>query len=173
MKILLPIEDTALCRDVLERELAQPCPAGSEFKLITVLESLEQILPGPDPQYIPHARIVRQDMVVAANLFLREYAARLEARFVPGTVRFEVLEGFLADRIVAVASEWSADLIVIASRGRKGLSKMLLGSVAETVVLRAPCSVEVVHPEPAGTLAAGKGCQPQTVLIAIDTSECA
>jgi nucleotide-binding universal stress UspA family protein len=47
--------------------------------------------------------------------------------------------------IVDEASEWGADLIVMGSHGRTGLKRLLLGSVAGSVVSHAPCSVEVVR----------------------------
>ena len=43
------------------------------------------------------------------------------------------------------ASEWHADLIVMGSHGRKGLDRFLLGSVAESVMRYASCSVEIVR----------------------------
>jgi nucleotide-binding universal stress UspA family protein len=51
--------------------------------------------------------------------------------------------------IQAAANEWKADLIVIGTHGRRGLSRALLGSVAEKVVRTAPCPVLTVH-GPAG-----------------------
>ncbi len=60
--------------------------------------------------------------------------------------------------IPRVAAEWGADLIVMGTHGRTGLlDRMLLGSVAETIVREAGCSVLTVKapagPEPAGTTA--------------------
>jgi nucleotide-binding universal stress UspA family protein len=46
---------------------------------------------------------------------------------------------------VDYAKEWSADLIVIGTHGRTGLSHMLTGSVAERVVRLAPCPVLVTR----------------------------
>jgi len=43
------------------------------------------------------------------------------------------------------ADQEKADLIVIGTRGRSGISKMLLGSVASGVVTFAPCPVVVVR----------------------------
>ena len=43
------------------------------------------------------------------------------------------------------AEEWSADLVVVGSHGYTGLKRLLLGSVAQSVVSHAPCSVEVVR----------------------------
>lgn len=53
-------------------------------------------------------------------------------------------EGAPADEIVAVAGEWQADLIVIGTHGRSGVSRLVLGSTAEAVVRHAPCPVIVV-----------------------------
>jgi nucleotide-binding universal stress UspA family protein len=47
--------------------------------------------------------------------------------------------------IVKAAREWPADLIVIGSHGRQGVSRMLLGSVAEAVTRHAPCPVLVIR----------------------------
>jgi nucleotide-binding universal stress UspA family protein len=45
--------------------------------------------------------------------------------------------------IVDEARDWSADLIVVGSHGYTGIKRWLLGSVAQSVVAHAPCSVEV------------------------------
>jgi general stress protein 26 len=47
--------------------------------------------------------------------------------------------------IVEVAKEWGADLIVIGTHEYTGLKRLLLGSVTQSVVSHAPCSVEVVR----------------------------
>lgn len=51
------------------------------------------------------------------------------------------VRGFAADTLVGVARERQADLIVIGTHGRSALPHALLGSVAEAVARRAPCSV--------------------------------
>lgn len=50
-----------------------------------------------------------------------------------------------AREIARYAHETNADLIVIGTHGRSGLSRMLVGSVAEIVVRLAPCPVLTVH----------------------------
>ena len=49
-----------------------------------------------------------------------------------------------------------ADLVVMGTHGRTGLGHMMLGSVAERVVQRAPCPVLTVKPRPTEPAAAGK-----------------
>jgi universal stress protein A len=48
--------------------------------------------------------------------------------------------------IVDVAKELDADVIVIASHGRKGLKRLLMGSVAESVMRDADCPVILIRP---------------------------
>jgi nucleotide-binding universal stress UspA family protein len=53
--------------------------------------------------------------------------------------------GPAADTILAHASDWQADLIVMGTHGRTGLSLFLSGSVATQVVRRARCPVLIEH----------------------------
>jgi nucleotide-binding universal stress UspA family protein len=76
-------------------------------------------------------------------------AARLgSADRVPPTVKVVAHEasGSPADVIVEMASDLLATVVVVGTHGRKGLQRMLLGSVAEAVVRNAGCTVLVVRP---------------------------
>ncbi len=53
--------------------------------------------------------------------------------------------GHPAHGIVAYATDCSADLIVMGTRGRSGIAELLLGSVSEYVLRNAPCPVTVVR----------------------------
>lgn len=61
------------------------------------------------------------------------------------TIRVET--GSPYDRIVAVAEETDADMIMIGHRGLGDLQRFFLGSVAAQVVAHAPCSVYVHRPK--------------------------
>ena len=52
----------------------------------------------------------------------------------------------LAKAVVQVAAEVNADLIVLKTHGRTGLSHLILGSVAEEIVRTAPCPVLTLSP---------------------------
>lgn len=58
-------------------------------------------------------------------------------------VTTQILQGHPVDQIVKVARP--RDLLVISTHGRTGLSRLLLGSVAESVVRHAPCPVLVIR----------------------------
>lgn len=50
-----------------------------------------------------------------------------------------------AEAIVTYARDFGVDLIVVGTHGQSGMSRLLLGSVAERVVRTAPCPVLTVH----------------------------
>ena len=56
-----------------------------------------------------------------------------------------IVTGDPAQQIVRMARSKRADLIVVGTHGRRGLSKFFLGSVAERVVATAPCPVMTVR----------------------------
>jgi len=58
-----------------------------------------------------------------------------------------LIEGSPKAEIIAYARKHDIDLIVLATHGRSGLAHVLMGSVAESIVRTAPCSVLTVRPE--------------------------
>jgi nucleotide-binding universal stress UspA family protein len=52
-----------------------------------------------------------------------------------------------AEEIAQLAADLEADLVVVGTHGRRGLSRVLMGSVAEGVVRLSPCPVLVVRPK--------------------------
>lgn len=59
---------------------------------------------------------------------------------------FMAVRGAAAEQIVAAAQSERADAVIMGTHGRTGLDRLLVGSVAETVVRLAPCSVLTVKP---------------------------
>jgi len=51
----------------------------------------------------------------------------------------------VADTIAELARDWKADLLVVGTHGRRGVSRLLIGSVAERVVRLAPCPLLLVR----------------------------
>lgn len=68
---------------------------------------------------------------------------------VPESVKIVAHEasGDPAKIIVETAGDLGADVVVVGTRGRKGVQRMLMGSTAESVVRHAGCPVLVVRPK--------------------------
>jgi nucleotide-binding universal stress UspA family protein len=83
-----------------------------------------------------------------------ELTDKLNAINPPGVVvSHHLVEGNPVEEVLRTAKEMNADLIVMGTHGRRGLSRFLMGSVAELVVRRAPCPVLTIRsPVPVGSM---------------------
>jgi len=79
---------------------------------------------------------------------VQEKLRQLESQAHRVRVESQVLEGDPVDMILRAAEETHSDVIVMGTHGRTGLSRLLLGSVAEAVIRKAPCPVLSVKPSP-------------------------
>jgi universal stress protein A len=77
----------------------------------------------------------------------QQQLAKLAREKIPGSVRYEtlVINGDPAERVLEASRALEADLIVMGSHGRKGLSRIVLGSVAERVVRESSTPVLTAH----------------------------
>ena len=87
---------------------------------------------------------------------LLDRLAKLEPADESINVEYLVVEGGPAEEIIRAAVDHGCDLIVMATHGRTGLGRLLMGSVAEEVMRKAPCPVMTLKaavpslvPEPA------------------------
>ena len=81
-----------------------------------------------------------------------ELASLADANIPPNMpVDLEVRIGRPAEEIATAAAEAKSDLIILATHGRTGLDRYLIGSVAERVAHLAPCPVYLMRPVKATT----------------------
>lgn len=117
---------------------------GTRFTFVNVIE----------PAGLVHGHALPPAYLKAAEE--AEEGARLQATLHFGKMESEALEGVEADFVAAdgpisteiarVAKATGADLVLMSTHGRTGLSHLFLGSVADQVVRSAPCSVLTVKP---------------------------
>lgn len=71
---------------------------------------------------------------------------RMEAEAQYVRVESLVMEGDPVDMILRAAEETNSDVIVMGTHGRTALVRLLMGSVAESVLRKAPCPVLISKP---------------------------
>jgi nucleotide-binding universal stress UspA family protein len=96
--------------------------------------------------YVPHGNIqsFQQEALEAAKKRMAAAAAEHFKQF--SALETRVLMGKPAEKILELAKNEKIDLIVMGAHGRKGLEKVLFGSVADRVVKGASCPVVTIHP---------------------------
>lgn len=124
---------------------------GSELCVLHVVSPVPLVPTGAEPTSGFNVPLYERELEASSKRSLEEIINQMEWKDLK--VRLIVLRGNAADEIVRVAEEEQAELIVIATRGRTGLDRLIFGSVAEKVVRLAKCPVLTV----AGRTSAGTG----------------
>jgi nucleotide-binding universal stress UspA family protein len=147
MKNLIAIDDSACSETVVESVLSGYWPAGSLFNLITIVEPLNIQYALSGALYYDAIAEAQTDFNNQRRKFLNEKAEQLNKKFGENKVASRIIDGDVVTSIIDEALEWDADLIILGSHGRSGFQKLLLGSVADKVVSRSPCSVQIIKPK--------------------------
>ena len=151
MKLLLATDDSQFSEAALRAVISQNRPQQTQVRVLHVMEPmgivLSEIASAAGPESYPaepfELERLRKEQKKQASALVETRAEELKgAGFQAETA---IGEGDPRVEIIDMAREWSADLIVMGSHGRKGLDRFLLGSVSEYVARHAPCSVEIVR----------------------------
>ncbi|MCA9634287.1 MAG: universal stress protein [Myxococcales bacterium] len=152
-KLLVPVDFSPCSAHALRYAAFLAESWGAEVGVVYVWEP--PLTPSQDPT---------ADVPYTAQEFQSQAAQRLDADLVAFiehaqfpesvTVTRKTLRGDPKKRIVEEAVDADYDLVLLGTHGRKGLERLLLGSVAEWVVRHADVPVMVVPPERGKELAA-------------------
>jgi len=119
-----------------------PWPEGSEIHVLSVAEVMYPVIVGMVPDIVDTT-----DVQVRTDEEARSTANQVALRFRNLGFRSEgiSMKGDPETEILDHAKEWGADLIVVGSHEVSRLERLLVGSVSESVVKHAPCSVLVLR----------------------------
>jgi universal stress protein A len=141
-QILVATDFSEQSREALDYAAQLARPFGSAIDILHIWE-VPTFVPAGGAAGFGNASLfemIRKGAEEALNKFVDD-ASKREI-----SVRFAKTEaGAPAYRITEFAKEGGYDLIVVGTHGRTGLSRVLLGSVAENVVRHAPCPVLAVR----------------------------
>jgi universal stress protein A len=143
-RILWPTDLSRLARTALPHALQ--LVAGSKGELVIL-----HVLPTVTAYMFPEIAGSAWDQIDRANRSigkrkLDRITDEIKAAHPELRVQNVLAEGVVFDEVLRAARRFRCDLIVLATHGRTGLKHVLLGSVAENVVRRAPCPVLIVRP---------------------------
>lgn len=143
-RILFPTDFSGFSKQALKYALSFATRYGAKLYVLHVVESMLEL---------PEFRLFNIPISGPSSRLEKRLRARLET-IIPRSFRrqIEVVPliryGKSFEEIIRAAEACEADLIVMATHGRTGLDRVVFGSVAEKVILRASCPVlSIKHPE--------------------------
>lgn len=143
-RILVPIDFSDTSRAALEYAVGLATSLGASIELLNVVEDPIASEGWSPDLYLTDPQGLIDDLIEEATIRLERWKAGC------GGVSVEVkaVIGIPSRTIVATASDDHCDLIAMGTHGRTGLPHVVLGSVAERVVRKAPCPVLTVRNAP-------------------------
>jgi len=140
MRILVAVDDSKHSEATINVLANYFKPQSTEVKILHVLIPITlSALPQMSRGYAPEL----EQQGAQARALVDRYAQQLRTNGYK--VDSAVESGDVRETIIDSAARWHADLVLLGSRGHKGMERLLLGSVAESVVRHAGCSVLVVR----------------------------
>ena len=143
-RILTPVDGSATSRRGLKAAIALAKGQRARLLILNVVDAM--------PVFASLEGVVAYDPGIldalkkgGRKVLARAAADARKAGVAAKTVLAENLAGRVADVIVRQAKKQRADLIVIGTHGRRGLTRMVMGSDAELVVRYAPAPVLLVR----------------------------
>lgn len=141
-RILLPTDFSEYSKPACNFACAFAEQFGAELHLLHVLQDLVAMVPEPGLAFPPPGDYM-QELQESAEKGLTQL---LDPAWEDGkTIVRSTRQGSPFLEIIRYAKETDVDLIVMGTHGRSGLAHVLLGSVAEKVVRKAPCPVLTVR----------------------------
>lgn len=138
-RILLPLDGSKMAEQALPHAIAQAEHFGAELILLRVIEPFPQVR----SMSVADMTAVREQTEEWTREYFDRITAALQGRAIPFTT--DIVEGRPNVVITQYAEANQVDLIVICSRGLSGLSRWLMGSVADRVLRGATVPVLLVH----------------------------
>ena len=143
--ILVPTDGSALAGRAVKKAIAMARESGAKITVFHVAPPYRSIVYSDyiPPDFVTPAAFEKRTRETAGKL-LESVRRQAAAAGVKATTAW-VASDFAADAIVKAAKKHKCDLIAMASHGRSGLSKLLLGSETQKVLAATKVPVLVLH----------------------------
>jgi nucleotide-binding universal stress UspA family protein len=146
-RVLVPLDGSPLSLSVLPYVEDLAATLGASLVLFNGVPPLD-VYPGAETTAARVGNVI-DDLLEQGRAFLAQVEAEIEARG-KTQARSVVTIGFAVDEITRVAEEVNAGLIAMATHGRSGVDRWVMGSVADGVVRRSSLPCLLVRPAEAG-----------------------
>ncbi len=140
-RILVATDFSPCARAALDTAVELAASLDASITLLHVYAAPTEVLPDGSVLSLDGLALERAERAIDEQLC--DERRRAQRRGV--VIAVESADGHAADVIVRRAAEERADLVVVGTHGRRGVPRLLLGSVAERVLRAAPCPVLIAR----------------------------
>jgi nucleotide-binding universal stress UspA family protein len=156
LKVLIAVDSSPSSERLLDEAVARPWPKETTFCVVNAV----------DIGRFAELPALIEDAKRQGEKLVKDSAARLAQA--GHAAEFKVVWGHPRHQLPDYAADWGADFILVGSHGHGAIGRLLLGSVAQGLLRKAHCSVEIVRTHPG---AQPPSSHPMKILLASDGSD--
>jgi nucleotide-binding universal stress UspA family protein len=149
MKVLVAVADHEYGNLIAEFVGKHKWDDGTHIKVLHVRQVEPRgMVPGPFYSDLAPADVERFER--QAEKLLADISGAIRSLLGPTGVFLETESrpGLPKDEILDIALNWPADMVIMGSHGRTGISRFMLGSVSHSVMTHLPCSLTIIRQPP-------------------------
>ena len=154
-RVLVAVDQSGAARPTLAAAERYATLFGAKLRALSVIEPLPVLLDIPQPEKPDYHRLLEEKVEHDIWPLIRAPGVETVLRY-----------GAALNAIGREVDEWRADLLVVGSHGKGSVTRMLVGSVTETLINHLPTSLLVV---PAGAAALGPEARDFSAVIQEET----
>jgi nucleotide-binding universal stress UspA family protein len=146
MRVLIAIDGSPFSKVVVDSVLSRVWSPDTEFRVVSVVEQILAPYTFASEAYLLDSFLEAQKQFIETTRdMVKDVVRQLRLQFPENSIDGVLREGDVNGLLLDECREWKADLVLLGSHGRKGLERLLLGSVAEKIAASAPCNVEIIR----------------------------
>lgn len=133
-KIMVSIDGSETSQQALEAAINLAEEQHATLLVLHVVEESFIYYGSPGFDFASMAALVNEDGLKIMDYAISQLANHPSVKYETKVHQMKTIQNRLAEVILEEAEKWSADLIVLGTHGRRGFSRMFIGSVAENTI---------------------------------------
>ncbi|MBZ0188520.1 MAG: universal stress protein [Candidatus Obscuribacterales bacterium] len=167
MKILIATDESKFSKNALDFVGRCPWPEKAEFLILNVNEIDKGILMELQSDHPTTLKEFQQQVYGDSKKLISAEVDALKEKLPDHPIDGRTEIGSARECILKAIEDWQPEVLIMGSHGRTGVKKFLLGSVAESVLAQAPCTVVIVKDE-----IESDQIEESRVLVALENEQC-
>ncbi len=144
-KIMLAIDGSEISHSLVKEIVKLTKNEDVHLRIIHVLDNSFVYYGGEDFDYLSFIDACRKEGQNILDKFEKEISSHSSIKVETFLLELEPFQKRVSEVIVEAAKEWPADLLVIGTHGRRGFSRLFLGSVADNITRISTTPILLIH----------------------------
>lgn len=159
-RVMVAVDDSAHSKAAVHSVLSTKWPDSTRFHIVSACRSMSTSF-AYESSSLGMLNLLQSEQEDREGIedMVRDVVYRFESTFGSNYVEYTVMDGQPDEVLLAIARDWRANLVVVASPGRPNFVKRIFGSVSHRIAMQAECSVQIIRSGAVQSMQSKQGVQ--------------